>query len=88
MRKTDFPRYFRLYKICGFFETVGLVARTGYVPLDDVLNLLGGSVLEAGRAFRPHIDSTLRQAGADHRMFEHFLWLLGELEKRLANDSA
>ncbi|MGH7842457.1 MAG: hypothetical protein ACREQD_00790 [Candidatus Binataceae bacterium] len=86
MRKADFPKYFRLYKICGFFETVGLVARTGYVPIGDVLNLLGGSVLEAGRAFRPHINSIHHQPGADPKMFEHFLWLLSELEKRLAID--
>jgi hypothetical protein len=81
MRREDFEQYFRLCKISGFFETVGYVVRAGYIPLDDVINLLGGSILEAGRVFRPHIQATKSQPGGDPRMYEHFLWLLGELEK-------
>jgi hypothetical protein len=84
MRREDFEQYFRLCKISGFFETVGYVVRAGYIPLDDVINLLGGSILEAGRVFRPHIQATKSQPGGDPRMYEHFLWLLGELEKHVS----
>src|SRR5262249_38276124 len=34
-------RYIRLFRVCGFFETVGYVAQTGYIPVEDVVNLLG-----------------------------------------------
>jgi hypothetical protein len=88
MRVDDFKKYFRLYKICGFFETVGYVSRIGYIPIDDVINLLGGSVLEAGRVFRPHIQRAKEEAGSDQRMYENFLWLLSELEKWVSTSRA
>jgi hypothetical protein len=88
MRRDDFEQYFRLSKVSGFFETVGYVARVGYIPLDDVINLLGGSVLEVGRLFRPHVQATKEQPGGDPRIYEHFLWLLDELEKGVSISAA
>ena len=84
----DFEKYLRLYRICGFFETVGYVARVGYVPIDDVINLLGGSILETGRLFRPHIQRLKELPTGDPRMYEHFLWLLSTLEKRVSTSLA
>ena len=75
-------------RMCGFFETVGYVARVGYVPIDDVINLLGGSILETGRLFRPHIQRLTELPAGDPRMYEHFLWLLSTLEKRVSTSLA
>jgi hypothetical protein len=49
--------------------------------VNDVINLLGGSILQAGMVFRPHIDKLLAEEGANKRMYEHFLWLVQETEK-------
>jgi hypothetical protein len=89
MRREDFEQYFRLCKISGFFETVGYVVRAGYIPLDDVINLLGGSILEAGRfsvhTFKPRKVSpaairecmnTFSGFSANWRSMSLLLWFL------------
>ncbi len=79
MRAND--RYLRLFQICGFFETVGHVARSNYIPASDIINLLGGSILQTGMVFKPHIDKLHREEGADVRQYEHFLWLVNETRR-------
>jgi hypothetical protein len=75
--------HFRLFQICGFFETVGYVARAGYITIDDVFNLLGGSIMTAATVFRPYISAKL-QAGNDPRFYENFMWIVAEVERRQA----
>jgi hypothetical protein len=84
----DFEKYLRLYRIWGFFETVGYAARAGYVPIDEVINLLGGSILETGRLFRPHIQRLKESPTGDPRMYEHFLWLFSNVEKLVSTSLA
>jgi hypothetical protein len=76
----DRQRYARLMRICGFFETVGCVARAGYVPPSDVLNLLSISIISAGWVFRPHIRKLLAE-GAPNNFFENFLWIVEQSER-------
>ena len=81
MRTNDPTRYMRFFEICGFFETMGYVAKGEYIPVEDVVNLFGGSILKMGIVFKPHIDKLLGEEGADLRMYECFLWLLGETKR-------
>jgi hypothetical protein len=81
IRDNELLRYLRIIEICGFFETVGYVARSGYIPPTDVILLLGGSILQAGEIFKPHIDKRLSETGEHKELFENFLWLLKETQK-------
>ena len=44
MRDKDTKRYLRLLKLCGFFETAGLLVRLDYVSAEDIIGLYGGSI--------------------------------------------
>jgi hypothetical protein len=76
----DRPRYIQLLRICGFFETVGCVVQSGYIPKEDVLDLLYVSIPTAGQVFRPHIQKLLEE-GAPDNLYENFLWLVEEAEQ-------
>jgi hypothetical protein len=77
MAEENRQRYMHLMRICGFFETVGCVVRAGYVPKEDVLNLLSVSILTAGDVFQPHIAELIKQ-GAPKIIYENFLWIVKE----------
>jgi hypothetical protein len=78
----DVANNLRIFQICGFFETVGYVARAGYITIADVQSLLGGSIKTAAMVFRPYIQDLLSFRNADPKLFEHFLWLIDEIERR------
>jgi hypothetical protein len=73
-------QYVRIFRICGFFETVGCVVHAGYVPPEDVLGLLSVSILTAGMVFRPHIKKLLEE-GAPNNLYENFLWIIEQAER-------
>jgi len=75
MAEENQRRYMQLMRICGFFETVGCVVRTEYVPVKDVLNLLRISILTAGTVFQPYI-KLLQNEGAPDDIYENFLWIV------------
>lgn len=86
--RTNAPRrQLRLLQVCGFFETVGYVTSTGYITIDDVYNLLGGSILTAARVFLPYIDLLVAQ-GEHPKLFENFRWLVNQVKLREANSLA
>jgi hypothetical protein len=73
-------KYMQLLRICGFFETVGCVVQSGYIPTEDVLDLLRVSIRMAGVVFEPHIKKLLED-GAPSDFFENFLWLVEEAQR-------
>ena len=80
MADEDRLRYMQLLRICGFFETVGCVVHAGYVPAEDVLDLLSVSIASAGMVFRPHINRLLNE-GAPDNFYENFLWIVEKAER-------
>jgi hypothetical protein len=84
MESEDSAKNLRLFQICGFFETVGYVARAGYITVDDVISLLGVWFKTAAMVFRPYIQDLLSARGADPSLFENFLWIVSEIERREA----
>ena len=73
-------KYMQLLRICGFFETVGCVVQAGYLPLDDVLDLLRVSILMAGLVFGPHVQKLLED-GAPDDFYENFRWIVAEARR-------
>src|SRR5256885_2317671 len=47
--------YGRLMVAISFFETVGFVTYSKYVPLKDVLELFGTTIEHAGQMFEAHL---------------------------------
>ena len=84
MRKGDDVsrrNYQKLFQICGFLETIGHVAKSGYVPIGDMFDLLGGSILLVGSVFEPHIKRLQREPGGDERQYANFLWLYNRIQQ-------
>jgi hypothetical protein len=74
----------RLFQICGFFETVGYVARRNYLTLIDVYELFSVSINATAIVFRPYIDDLLNNEGADPLLFYNLRWLIAQVEKQQA----
>jgi hypothetical protein len=75
MRRRGSPAYLDAISICGFFETVGLMVRKNYVSADDVVELLGVSILNLDFYLRPHIEERAKEEGVPEGFFEHALHL-------------
>lgn len=69
--------YGQLLRVCGFFETVGLAARRKYIALEDIVELLGGSIQTASEVFENHIRELQKPKGSE-RLFEYCLWLFDQ----------
>jgi hypothetical protein len=80
MRTADRPRYIVLLNACGFFDTVGYVTKSKYVPLGDILRLFSATVTIGGILFEGHIRK-LREDSPDKTVFENFSWLIEEARK-------
>jgi hypothetical protein len=81
MAEEDRQQYIKLFRICGFFETVGYVVHAGYVPVKDVLDLLSISISTAGMVFNPHIKKLMKE-GAPDDLYENFLWIVEKSEPK------
>lgn len=80
IREEDRPRYVILLNACSFFETVGYVTKSKYVPLEDVLKLFSASVTLGGAIFGAHLEK-LRDSSLDRSIYENFSWLITEARK-------
>ncbi len=74
---TDAVRYGKLFRLCGFLETLGYSARAGYLRVRDLHGLLGASIRDNAAVFRGHITSLQRTRPG---ILEHFVWLSREVE--------
>ncbi len=84
LRSSNPALYLRVFQICGFFETVGYVACANYISRQEIIDLLGPSILEAGRIFLPHIQALRDLEGNDSHLFDYFLWLLDRARREEA----
>jgi hypothetical protein len=74
LQKADTERYERLLRFCGFFETVGYTAYQKYIAVEDVIELLGGSIQTASQVFENHIRK-LQEVPGSERLYYYCLWL-------------
>jgi hypothetical protein len=75
MRKESSESYSRLMVALSFFETVGYVTYSGYIPLNDVIKLFGPAVKEAGMVFEAHVKK-LQDVYQNKDLYNNFLWLI------------
>jgi hypothetical protein len=81
LRWSDYEKYNKFFLICGYFETVGYCVQVGYLPVDNVIGLLGISIADTGSVFELHIRKLQSEAGGDARLYRNFLWLVSEARK-------
>lgn len=84
MRSDDKEPYLKFLKLCGFFETVGLLERQGYVSLNDIVGLYGGSIDRLERALRAHIKNRAEEPDMPEGYMEHFLSLAQKTREKMA----
>lgn len=80
MRSDDRIRYHRVLKLCGFFETVAVLAKDGHVSLASVTDLYGPAIEYLADAVGPYIRKLQKDDG-DARLYVNFLWLAEEVER-------
>lgn len=73
--------YGRLMVALSFFETVGYVTNSDYIPLDDVIKLFGPAIESAGLAFEAHLIRLRDDVYQNDDLYKNFLWLIKESEK-------
>jgi hypothetical protein len=73
--------YIRLMKALAFFETVGYVTSSDYVPIEDILKLFGPAIKEASVVFEAHI-TKLRDVYQDSDLYNNFVWLINKSKDR------
>jgi len=72
-------RYSKLFRLCGFFETLGYATTAQYIRVADVHGLLGASIAECGLVFKSHILGLQRQRPG---LLENFVELVDKIEER------
>ncbi len=82
MRKQNRDSYALALRYCGFFETVGLMARRRYISLDDIDDLFHGPIMAIDECFRAHIAQRQSETGVSPGMFENALYLADLVKKR------
>lgn len=81
MRDEDTERYLGLLKLCGFFETAGLLVRRNYVSADDIIGLYGGSIRRLFEVMDIHLQKRREEPGMPAGYFEHFRYLAQKTKK-------
>lgn len=64
--------------VAGFFERLGFLVRWGHVDETLVNEYLGNSVQNFWAYLQPTL-LTMRRAGQDEKIYEHFEWLTGRI---------
>lgn len=82
MRQQDLNNYATVMRVCGFFETVGLMVERGYIPLDEIDGMLRGPILQIKTCFGPHIRVRQNETGVPAGLYEHALQLADLVEAR------
>ena len=86
LRIEDKPCYNQIMQVAGLLETVGFVARKKYLPVADVVELLGGSIEGAGDLLCAHLRK-FQEEELDEELYEHFLWLVTQAEEHARGTS-
>ena len=81
IREQKFEEYQVLMRICGFFETAGLMVKRGYVKSDDIVSLFKGPILVIDTCYRKNIDLRSQETGVPNGMYEHALFLCEQANK-------
>lgn len=81
LRTSARPKYTTLMRFCGFFETVGLMVKLGYVGREDMIDLFKGPILAIDTCYRFHISERQKEMGVPDGLYKHALFLADETLK-------
>jgi hypothetical protein len=81
LRATKPEDYMAIMRLCGFFETVGLMVEMGYVPLKEIDELLRGPIMATKHCFGLHIKERQNETGVPNGLYEHALNLSDMVER-------
>lgn len=85
-RTTSPDAYHKIMKLPGFYETVGLMAKRGYVDVKEVMNLYGPSIIYVAAATEKHIHKRWDEEPRLKKTYmENFLSLATDTETYLAS---
>jgi hypothetical protein len=79
MRDNEKDSYRDLMAIIGFFETVGLMIKMGYISEEPIFELFGGTIISVGTFFDDHIEQRANEMGVPNGLFKH--------ARKLCNDA-
>lgn len=71
----DIDKYHKLMRMCGFFESVGLMVSRDYISEKDVLGLFRGSMVSIDRCYSKHIVERSHESGMPKGLYQHALSL-------------
>jgi hypothetical protein len=80
LRSNKPEEYKRLTLLLGFFETMGVMVKKGYVSDEDMYDLFSGPILEVGKFFRAHIKERNEEMGVLKGLYEHALFLVDRIQ--------
>lgn len=79
---TEANDYATLRRLCDFFESMGWSVKAGYLPLKDVTEVFGGSIIRNAELFQRHLKE-LEEAKNEPKLYEHFIWLAGKVKRKV-----
>jgi hypothetical protein len=77
----DTKKYQNLIRVLNFIETMGYVAKSGYLDKHDIIEVFGGVLLTNRRVFHRFITAKQERAGTTGKAWEYSQWLFGEVWK-------
>lgn len=75
LQKDEHENYQTLRMMIGFFETAGMLAKKGYVPPVDIIDLYAGAILRVHWAFKHHLEASRGTVTSVPGLYEHMLAL-------------
>lgn len=84
LREENLEEYTDIMKLCGFYETAGMLVERGYVAFEDIYGLYGGSIVRLYSCMRTHIAK--RAEGMPPGYLEYFLKLAKKAAIQAARD--
>jgi hypothetical protein len=76
LRAEKIDEYMDLMLFCGFFESVGLMVKRGYVKFEDIDHLFRGAIHIVDTCFCGHIADRQKETGVPAGLYENALLLV------------
>lgn len=87
LRHSNMAEYVFIMKLCGFYETAGMLVKRQYVDFADIYGLYGGSILRLYSTAEIHINKRAEEMPQPGYL-EHFITLADRSKKENAKRSA
>lgn len=76
LRENEYDNFYLLFSYLGFFETVGLMVRKGYIPLRDMIDLYKGPIHDIDVFFVDYVREWQKEPVMKEGLYEHTKYLI------------